>query len=390
MATKKQTLKTWFENFKKPNQEQFWAWMDAYWHKDEKLPLDAIKELDKVLGGFATEEQLEGLALTNASNLTEDNIEAWKTILSIDNLPDNVAFIDAENSSGNVYSKPQVDDLLQVISDALGLVETAIANIGDKLNEIDDDLEELEKDLSKTGHALDYDTDQDKVILQDKRGEEISAVPLPLSAVGKSGKYEDLIGKPDLENYQKKLTAGDNIIIEDDVISVIEFLTPSDLKTINNESIVGKGNIEISVERGTRVYTLPYSQPIFMDYQDLVDFIYTYDSSLEGIREGDIISSFGISTPRETILSSGWLIKKFIATVLSVETTENGELLMALDISFLEYYNHYSQDVFLPNLDLSPGSPSVPYRINVFMLVEGQRVLAGTSEGYSIIDTSVR
>jgi hypothetical protein len=33
--TSKTELKSYFENGDIPNQEQFWAWMDSYWHKEE-------------------------------------------------------------------------------------------------------------------------------------------------------------------------------------------------------------------------------------------------------------------------------------------------------------------------------------------------------------------
>jgi len=39
MKTKTE-LKTYFETGDKPTQEQFYEWMDSYWHKDEKIPLD--------------------------------------------------------------------------------------------------------------------------------------------------------------------------------------------------------------------------------------------------------------------------------------------------------------------------------------------------------------
>ncbi|MBL3545953.1 PEGA domain-containing protein [Chryseobacterium sp. KMC2] len=38
----KNELKAFFENGKVPNQEQFWAWMDSYWHKEEVLDPGAM------------------------------------------------------------------------------------------------------------------------------------------------------------------------------------------------------------------------------------------------------------------------------------------------------------------------------------------------------------
>lgn len=52
-----QTLKQWFSNFKKPTQEQFWAWMDSFWHKSEKIPMDSIEGLGNVIQGTVSVEQ---------------------------------------------------------------------------------------------------------------------------------------------------------------------------------------------------------------------------------------------------------------------------------------------------------------------------------------------
>lgn len=45
----KEELKLLFENGDKPVQEDFWALLDSYWHKDEKLTLDSIESVEKVV-----------------------------------------------------------------------------------------------------------------------------------------------------------------------------------------------------------------------------------------------------------------------------------------------------------------------------------------------------
>lgn len=45
----KNTLKNWFKTGLKPTQEHFWAWMDSYWHKDEKIPITAIDGIETIL-----------------------------------------------------------------------------------------------------------------------------------------------------------------------------------------------------------------------------------------------------------------------------------------------------------------------------------------------------
>ncbi|UWX59658.1 leucine-rich repeat domain-containing protein [Chryseobacterium oranimense] len=45
----KQELKLLFENGDKPTQEDFWALLDSYWHKDEKISENAIDLVEKVI-----------------------------------------------------------------------------------------------------------------------------------------------------------------------------------------------------------------------------------------------------------------------------------------------------------------------------------------------------
>ncbi len=68
--TDKTTLKNWFRNKLKPTQEQFWAWMDSFWHKSEQIPTASIDGLDKLLAGAATVAQLEAL-----ENSFQDSLE---------------------------------------------------------------------------------------------------------------------------------------------------------------------------------------------------------------------------------------------------------------------------------------------------------------------------
>jgi len=54
-------LKGWFENGDYPNQEQFWAWMDSYWHKSEAIPIEIITGLTALLAGKATQQDIINL-----------------------------------------------------------------------------------------------------------------------------------------------------------------------------------------------------------------------------------------------------------------------------------------------------------------------------------------
>lgn len=58
----KEDLKLLFENGDKPTQEQFWEWLDSYWHKDEKIAQDSIENIEKVVP-FFNEDGLLGSAV---------------------------------------------------------------------------------------------------------------------------------------------------------------------------------------------------------------------------------------------------------------------------------------------------------------------------------------
>lgn len=63
MATDKNTIKNWFRTGLKPTQAQFWAWMDSYWHKDEKIPITAIDDIENILAAKMDTQALAGYEL---------------------------------------------------------------------------------------------------------------------------------------------------------------------------------------------------------------------------------------------------------------------------------------------------------------------------------------
>jgi hypothetical protein len=52
------TLKSWFKRGFKPLQQQFYDWMDSYWHKDEKLPISSVNGLENILNTLPSQESL--------------------------------------------------------------------------------------------------------------------------------------------------------------------------------------------------------------------------------------------------------------------------------------------------------------------------------------------
>jgi hypothetical protein len=48
------TLRNWFKRGFKPLQQQFWDWMDSYWHKDELIPMTNIDQLETTLNTLSS------------------------------------------------------------------------------------------------------------------------------------------------------------------------------------------------------------------------------------------------------------------------------------------------------------------------------------------------
>ena len=46
-------LKLWFKKGLKPTQAQFWDWLDSYFHKDEKIPISVVENLQETLDALA-------------------------------------------------------------------------------------------------------------------------------------------------------------------------------------------------------------------------------------------------------------------------------------------------------------------------------------------------
>lgn len=55
----KNTLKSWFETNDIPTQNQFWALIDSFFHKDEKIPITSINDVESILNGKADLEAFD-------------------------------------------------------------------------------------------------------------------------------------------------------------------------------------------------------------------------------------------------------------------------------------------------------------------------------------------
>lgn len=121
MSTPINTILSWFETGDFPTQEQFAASWTSFHHKDDQIPYDKIEGLTNKLAQKAdknvyeahlsnTEAHTTTLAKLDGSNLNDINIQAWKTILGVGNLPTNIATVDEGTNIGNVFTKNQSQD----------------------------------------------------------------------------------------------------------------------------------------------------------------------------------------------------------------------------------------------------------------------------------------
>lgn len=63
MATQSRSvLKNWFKKGLKPLQQQFWDWIDSYWHKDDTIPTASVDGLDAALASLPTQAELDAIA----------------------------------------------------------------------------------------------------------------------------------------------------------------------------------------------------------------------------------------------------------------------------------------------------------------------------------------
>lgn len=69
----KETIKSWFRNGAKPTEKQFWAWMDSFFHKEDKIPMESVEGMSKALEGKADASALEAFAF-RSNTYTKDEV----------------------------------------------------------------------------------------------------------------------------------------------------------------------------------------------------------------------------------------------------------------------------------------------------------------------------
>jgi hypothetical protein len=75
------TLKSWFNRGFKPLQQQFYDWMDSYWHKDEQLPITSVNGLETILNTLPSQESINtllALCVPDVINATANHVYTLK------------------------------------------------------------------------------------------------------------------------------------------------------------------------------------------------------------------------------------------------------------------------------------------------------------------------
>lgn len=127
----KAQLKNWFRNGLKPAQEQFWNWMDSFWHKDEKIPSSSIDGLESYFNDIASD--LNSRAMRDASNISEVDAQKWRNLLgNIDSSKEILSGIEDPNQAeiaGEIGQFYNLKDETETVDIAL-YIFTGVDSIG--------------------------------------------------------------------------------------------------------------------------------------------------------------------------------------------------------------------------------------------------------------------
>lgn len=152
MSTPLNIIFSWFEKGDVPTESQFQQVFSSFRHLDEKIKMDEVMGLNeafqKKLPTITFTNHLEDesahhlvLAKLNASNLSARNVEEWKEKLKIKF----VATIDGSEEAGNVYTKEQIEAIVNILQAKDNEMLEHIAKINKILDSNDINLDELQE-----------------------------------------------------------------------------------------------------------------------------------------------------------------------------------------------------------------------------------------------------
>ena len=150
MAVPLTTIFSWFEKGDSPTEYQFKQTFSSFRHTDERIRMDEVTGLQEAVQNILPvtifNNHLEDenahtsvLAKLNASNLTAADINGWKEKLQI-NL---TATIDGDENTGNVYTKVQTEQILNILREKNDDLLERIQEITGKLSSDDVNLDTL-------------------------------------------------------------------------------------------------------------------------------------------------------------------------------------------------------------------------------------------------------
>ncbi|SHE78957.1 hypothetical protein [Chryseobacterium takakiae] len=150
MAVPLTTIFSWFEKGDSPTEYQFKQTFSSFRHTDERIRMDEVTGLQEAVQNILPvtifNHHLEDenahtavLAKLNASNLTAADINAWKEKLQI-NLS---ATIDGDGDTGNVYTKVQTEQILNILREKNDDLLARIQEITGRLSSDDANLDTL-------------------------------------------------------------------------------------------------------------------------------------------------------------------------------------------------------------------------------------------------------
>ncbi|WP_404985517.1 hypothetical protein ACI513_20245 [Chryseobacterium sp. M5] len=155
MSTPLNIIFSWFEKGDVPTESQFQQVFSSFRHLDEKIKMDEVMGLNeafqKKLPTITFTNHLEDesahhlvLAKLNASNLTASNVEEWKEKLKIKF----AATIDGSEEAGNVYTKEQIETIVNILQAKDNEMLEHIAKINKILDSNDINLDEIQEVVS--------------------------------------------------------------------------------------------------------------------------------------------------------------------------------------------------------------------------------------------------
>ncbi|UKB81223.1 hypothetical protein [Chryseobacterium sp. MEBOG07] len=152
MSTPLNIIFSWFEKGDIPTEYQFKETFSSFRHLDEKIKMDEVMGLyeafQKTLSTTTFTNHLEDenahhlvLAKLNASNLTAANIDEWKEKLKIKL----AATIDGGEEAGNVYTKEQIGEIVNIFQAKDEEMLEGIMKINEMLASNDVNLDKLQE-----------------------------------------------------------------------------------------------------------------------------------------------------------------------------------------------------------------------------------------------------